>query len=132
MRHSNFIGGSFSEERAWRAASRQFTGDESIATANSDYAKIADDGRGSQAELGHTHGFDLCGYCESRIRAIVILAFEPRSRRSLPTVVLASWQATSWSARAVKGHRKRRQEATEDGRESKMCYQAPHEDELHP
>jgi hypothetical protein len=46
---------SFSEEKERRAASRQLASDESIASLNNNWAKIANHDRGSQVELGHTN-----------------------------------------------------------------------------
>jgi hypothetical protein len=122
----------FSEERERGTASRQFASGESIFNSDSNQSKMADNGRGNQLKLGYTHRLYRDSYSDRGIRALVILAFECRLGRRLPTVVLAPWQAARRSSRTLEGHGKRRQQTTEDGRKCKMCDNSPHKTDYTP
>ena len=88
-------------------ASGQFLIGESIAGPSGNWTEITEDLEFSDAELGCSHRFYLRGHCRRGVSAFVSPAVKPLPSRSLPAVMLASWQAACGGSGSLEGYRQR-------------------------
>ena len=88
-------------------ATGQFPIGESIAAPSGNWIEISDELGFSEAELGCSHRFYLRGHCRRGVDAFVSPAVKPLPSRSLPTVVLTSWQAACGGSGSLEGYRQR-------------------------
>jgi hypothetical protein len=116
----------FLDQRRWRTASGQLADYRSIANLESKKRAIAEDRWRHQIKFGDGLSSAIANHRQRCVRALVARARKPRPFGGLLTMMLAAWQATSWSCRAREGQDERREYATQESRKDKMCCQTTH------